>query len=279
MEATPKILVVDDEKALSLFLAETLTRDGYEVTVANSGEKALDYIAKAEFDVVLLDLKLGDIDGTDILTTLHLQSPGTVTILLTAHASLETAIQALRQGAHDYLFKPCKTVELRQSIRRGLATRQREIQHRHLLRQIQHLTNQLEDVHPISPESPLTTHTSLNKKGVNNAQQILKCGDLIVDFIKHVVTLDGVLLELSPTEFNLLAYLVEETPRVITPKELVHEVQGYQTEQWEASETVRSHIYHIRQKIKKATGRKDIIRTVRGRGYSINEAIYKNNNH
>jgi DNA-binding response OmpR family regulator len=67
-----------------------------------------------------------------------------------------------------------------------------------------------------------------------------------------------------------LAYLVNEAPRVIPPQELIREVQGYESDSWEARDTVRSHIYHMRQKIKAATGRQ-LIRTVRGVGYSLEE--------
>ena len=92
---------------------------------------------------------------------------------------------------------------------------------------------------------------------------------MIIDFSRHVITLDGHLLELSPTEFDLLAYLISEAPRVVSPQELVHEVQGYESEPWEASETVRQHIRRLRQKIKSITGYTDIILTRRGVGYTI----------
>jgi DNA-binding response OmpR family regulator len=101
--------------------------------------------------------------------------------------------------------------------------------------------------------------------------RFLQQGGLIVDFLRHVITLDGHLLELSPTEFDLLAYLVSEVPRVVSAQELVREVQGYESEPWEASETARYHIYRLRQKIKDATGYTNVIRTVRGIGYTIGE--------
>ncbi|MBU0702680.1 MAG: helix-turn-helix domain-containing protein, partial [Chloroflexi bacterium] len=74
-----------------------------------------------------------------------------------------------------------------------------------------------------------------------------------------------------PTEFDLLAYLVSEAPRVVSPQELVREVQGYESEPWEARDTVRYHIYRIRQKMKVGTESKSVIRTVRGVGYTIEE--------
>ena len=74
---------------------------------------------------------------------------------------------------------------------------------------------------------------------------------------------------MSPTEFGLLAYLVSQAPRVISAQELAHEVQGYDIESWQANDTVRYHIYRIRQKVQAATSRADLIRTVRGVGYAI----------
>jgi DNA-binding response OmpR family regulator len=278
-----KILVVDDELSIRLFLEETLTNDGHQVVAVESGERALELIDHQTFDLALLDLMLGGISGMEVLSALRQQSPDTVVIILTAHGSLETAVEALRQGAHDYLFKPCKTVQLRESIRQGLLKRQRELRQRGLLRQLEErLTRELEDIRatidpdrtekittpgPAVPVSPLPT----DPEPALIETRFLQQGDLIVDMSQHVITLDGHLLELSPTEFDVLAYLVSEAPRVISPQELVREVQGYTSEAWEARDTVRQHIYHIRQKLQKATGRTDIVRTVRGIGYTVSE--------
>jgi len=229
----------------------------------------------------LLDLNLGDMSGTDILTVLNQRAPDTVTILLTAHASLETAVEAVRQGAHDYLFKPCPTVELRESVRQGLLKRQQTIRQRKLLQQLgQYLADNLEEIQAVieQPESADANSTDIAAadptmigQAVPNSQtgRFIQWKSLIVDSLRHVITLEGHLLQLSPTEFNLLAYLISEAPRAVTPQELTREVQGYESEPWEASEIARTHIYHIRQKIKKINPQAKIIRTVRGVGYAI----------
>ena len=290
MDIKAKILVVDDEEAIRFSLTETLTRDGHEIVTAAHGEEALDLIATDVFDLVLIDLKLPGIGGMEVLKGLREQTPETIAIVLTAYASLETAVEALRNGAHDYLFKPCKTVELRESIRRGLLNRQRELRQHTLLRQLeQHLSNSLADIRATIVEEPdvaassdidrqPTTipqsnqgiHPDLLKPETETGRFLQRAG-LIVDFTRHVITLNNHLLELSPTEFNLLAYLISESPRVVPAQELVREVQGYESEQWEASETVRYHIYRLRQKIKATTQRTGIIRTVRGVGYTIED--------
>lgn len=267
---TTRILVVDDEPGIRFFLEETLTRDGHQVVAVESGEAALKQIAAQEFDLALLDLKLKGIGGMEVLAALRRRAPDTAVIVLTAHASLETAVEALRQGAHDYLFKPCKTVQLRESVRTGLIKRRRELRQRGLLAQLERsLTNNLEEIRATVVEQPAAPEPDAEP----DAQQdrFLQRGGLIVDSMRHVISLDEHLLELSSTEFDLLAYLVSEAPRVVPPKELVREVRGYETEIWEARDIVRYHVYRIRQKIKETTGRDDVIRTVRGVGYTVSQ--------
>jgi DNA-binding response OmpR family regulator len=191
------------------------------------------------------------IDGLDVLADLRQRWPATSVIILTAHASLESAVEALRRGAHDYLFKPCKTLDLRESIRAGLIKHQEQLQLRRL------------STSPMGLETPANSRSGLDQTG-----RFLQRSGLIVDSIRHVITLDGVLLELSPTEFDLLAHLVSEAPRVVSPQELIREVQGYTNDAQEAAETIRSHMYHIRRKMQAATGR-TVVRNVRSIGYTL----------
>ena len=279
--ANAKILVVDDEESIRFFLEELLERDGYEVVAVDSGELALKYIEQEEFDLALIDLKMRGISGTDVLKVLHTKAPDTVVIMLTGHGSLESAVEALRQGAHDYLFKPCKTIELRESIRVGLLNRRQKKKQRELLWELeQHLSSTLDGVRatiqevgasPSAPAPRVTAQASTSfDQQATEEKRFLQYGSLIVDLTRHVITMNAGLLELSPTEFDVLAYLISEAPRVISPQELLREAQGYATEVWEARDIVRYHIYRIRQKVKEATGRTDVIQTVRGVGYTVN---------
>lgn len=167
-----KILVMDDELSIRLFLEKTLTRDGHTVVTAASGEEALALIASQTFDLALLDLKLNGIGGLEVLAALRQQAPDTVVIILTAQASLESAVEALRQGAHDYLFKPCQTFQLRQSIQKGLAKRQQALQQRGLLRQLeQRLENDLETIRSTIQDQPSrSTPASTDALDVSPAQ-------------------------------------------------------------------------------------------------------------
>ncbi|HDQ72782.1 MAG TPA: response regulator transcription factor [Chloroflexi bacterium] len=271
MVSAKKILVVDDEKNIRLSLEEILSRDGYQVTAVESGEDALDLLdAQQRFDVALVDLKMKGIGGVEVLKALRQHAPQTVVIILTAHASLETAVEAVRQGAHDYLFKPCQPDELRASIKRGL--RDQQIQRPELLEQIEQVANHLENIRAtlIEEETPPTVPSQAVTDTVIGKKRFLTCDDLIVDILRHLITIGGYPLDLTPTEFDMLAYLAQEAPRVVSPQELIDAVHGYESEVWEASETVRQHIYRLRQKIKEITER-DVIHTVRGIGYTLSE--------
>jgi DNA-binding response OmpR family regulator len=277
---TAKILIVDDEPRIRSFLKDMLTGEERKITTAADGREALDYIADQEFDLVLLDLKMRAIGGMDVLAALHERWPDTAVIVLTAHASLESAVEAVRQGAYDYLFKPCKTNELRESVRAALRERRHKVRQRAIMDRLRRtLSDNLEALRTLESEPSSTP--ALKEKSPQTRKEgkrFLEWGGLIIDRTRHVATLDGHLLELSPTQFDLLAYLMGEAPRVISPQELVCEVRNYEVEPdpEESRNIVCSHIYHIRESVEAVGGRRDIIRTVRGVGYTMNEVLLHN---
>jgi len=116
----PRILVVDDEETVLLTIQGVLELDGYEVDAASTGQQALELVREQFFDLILTDLRLVDIDGLQLLREVHRVSPESLTITLTGYASLDTALKALREGAYDYLIKPCDVLELRTTVKRGL---------------------------------------------------------------------------------------------------------------------------------------------------------------
>jgi signal transduction histidine kinase len=122
--ASGRILLVDDEEGVLVTMQAILEMEGYEVVVARRGEEALGLLRAQPFDLVLTDLRLDDLDGLAILAELRRRSPETPGIMLTGYASLDSAIQALREGAYDYLVKPCDVEELKAAVRRGVERRQ-----------------------------------------------------------------------------------------------------------------------------------------------------------
>ncbi len=119
----PKVLVVDDEESVVITIKAILQLDGYDVATTTSGAQARAMVRDVEYDLVLTDLRLDDGDGLDVLKAVRESYPDTVTIMLTGYASLESAIQALRAGAYDYLVKPSEVEELRATVARGIERR------------------------------------------------------------------------------------------------------------------------------------------------------------
>jgi signal transduction histidine kinase len=123
MPEQPKVLVVDDEDSVVVTIKAILELDGYNVATTTSGVQARAMVRDVEYDLVLTDLRLEDGDGLDVLKAVRESYPETVTIMLTGYASLESAIQALRAGAYDYLVKPSEVEELRVTVSRGIERR------------------------------------------------------------------------------------------------------------------------------------------------------------
>jgi len=149
-EAQVRILVVDDEESLRFFLERGLRKAGYAIDLAADGRTAIDRIASTGYDVVLTDIVMPDVSGLDVLAAVHEMDKDSVVIRMTAHASVENAIDALRCGAFDYLTKPFELKELLVNIERGLARRGVERENRKL----RFLVNRGEPVGP-PPEEGL----------------------------------------------------------------------------------------------------------------------------
>lgn len=144
--AEPRILVADDEQNITLTIGELLRRRGYKVEMAVSGQEALRYLQETEFDLVLTDLKMEGVDGISILEEVRRRSPLTISIILTGYASLESAIAAIRQGAYDYLVKPCPVEELIRTIQHGLEHRQIQLREMKTRRELERLNAELEQL-------------------------------------------------------------------------------------------------------------------------------------
>ena len=123
-----RVLVVDDEENVRITTAAILEQEGYEVATAESGREALASAARTHFDLVLTDLRMDDMDGLTLLHELQERHPNVVTVVLTGYASIESSIDALRQGVYDYLVKPCMVEDLKRTVRRALEHREQRMQ-------------------------------------------------------------------------------------------------------------------------------------------------------
>ena len=117
------VLVVDDEESVVTTIQAILQLDGHEVVAVTTGAEAIRILGERQFDVVLTDLRLADVDGVEVLKEVQRTAPETAAIMLTGYASLESAIAALRSGAYDYLMKPSDVEELRATVNRAIERR------------------------------------------------------------------------------------------------------------------------------------------------------------
>jgi DNA-binding NtrC family response regulator len=114
-----RILIVDDEKEFVESLAERLSIRNYDVTTSSSGEEAIEKVKGYNFDVVILDVAMPGMDGVSTLREIKKLKPLTEVLMLTGHATVETAVEGMKLGALDYILKPCEIEELVSKINRG----------------------------------------------------------------------------------------------------------------------------------------------------------------
>jgi two-component system KDP operon response regulator KdpE len=221
-----RILVVDDEQRMARFIRLNLEHDGFRVTEAYDGTQALDKLRTSMPDLVLLDVMLPDFDGFEVLKTIRTISTVPV-IMVTAKSEEEERIHGLELGADDYVTKPFSPRELVSRVKAVLRR---------------------------------TEMTSESTHGTIEVDERLK-----LDFDRHEVWVDGELVNLRPTEYRLLYYLVQNAGWVVTHDQVLTNVWGY--EYREQPHYVRLYINYLRQKLEKDPTNPKYILTERGIGY------------
>src|SRR5437016_9800198 len=131
-----RVLVVDDERSMRELLAIMLRQAGHDVTVADGGSGAIEALNSEAFDLVITDLRMREIDGLAVLRAAKEHSPQTVVLVITAFASTETAVEAMKLGAYDYLTKPFKLDEIKLTIANALERKRLQDENQALKRQL-----------------------------------------------------------------------------------------------------------------------------------------------
>ncbi|MCS6835204.1 MAG: response regulator transcription factor [Anaerolineae bacterium] len=273
------VLVVDDEGPNRYSVSKTLQRAGYIVNEAASGEDALEMVRLQEYDVVLTDIIMDGIDGIELLRRIKENSPDAIVILLTGYASLGSAVEALRLGAHDYLIKPSSSIDILQSVGRGVERARNLKRRRRLLDAIKNEVHELASASsgastPIPApdfynDPPLAAQARLATQEAPNSA--MKLGALTVYPGRYQASINDKPIDLTPTEFDLLLYLAAHQGRVVSCSELVREVRGYDVDEAEAREVIRPHVSNLRRKLKQVGQDEGLITNVRGIGYRLND--------
>lgn len=272
-EEPARVLVVDDEGAIRYSVTKTLQRIGYKVDAVASAEEALDLMEQHEFDVLLTDIRMPGLSGVDLLARVRESYPDVSVILMTGYASLSTAVESLRLGAHDYLIKPSSSKDIRDSVGRGIERARGMRRRRRLLSMIQ---AGVEELHEASYDKPQVSLAEVEKSAEENplvppagSLAVMELGPLTLYPGRYQIALEGKSIDLTPTEFDLLLYLAAHRGRVVPCNELVREVRGYTVDEEEAREVIRPHVSNLRRKIKVGPNQLDLIVNVRGIGYRL----------
>jgi two-component system, OmpR family, response regulator len=222
-----RVLVVDDEPNISALLGATLRLVDFEVRVAETGNGALVAIEEFDPDLVVLDVMLPDLDGFEVARRLRSTGRRVPVLFLTARDALEDRISGLSAGADDYVTKPFSLEEVVLRIRAILRRSRPEL-------------------------APVET-------------AVLRYADLELDEDAHECRRAGRLIDLSPTEFNLLKYLLINAGRVVSKPQILDRVWKYDF--GGDGRIVESYVYYLRRKIDKTEP--PLIHTVRGVGYAL----------
>ena len=225
-EPSPLLLVVEDEPNIRELLATSLRFAGFEVEVAGDGATALDIVHRVEPDLIVLDVMLPDIDGFEVASRLRSTERHQPILFLTARDSLDDKLKGLTVGGDDYVTKPFSLEEVIARIRV-------------ILRRTQ---------------------------DIPSAESVLRFADLELDDDAHEVRRAGVSIDVSPTEFKLLRYLMLNPNRVLSKTQILDHVWDYDF-RGEVG-IVESYISYLRRKID-TEGHQPLIHTKRGFGYVL----------
>ncbi|KAB1647270.1 MULTISPECIES: response regulator transcription factor [unclassified Pseudoclavibacter] len=223
------LLLVEDAPSISEPLTYLLRREGYEVTVAHDGLKALEAFAQVEPDLILLDLMLPGMNGLDVCRQIRQTSDVPVIMLTAKDTELDTVL-GLEVGADDYVTKPYSSQELLARVRAVL-------------------------------------RRSGGADVGGDEITVIEAGGIRIDLDSHVVSVEGGEVYLPLKEFELLAYLAENVGRVLTRGQLIDQVWG--PDYFGDTKTLDVHVKRIRSKIEKDPKHPQRLVTVRGLGYKL----------
>ncbi len=221
-----KILVIEDDRATADYIARGLAEEGHATEVARTGKDGLFLAMSESFDVIVTDRMLPPPDGLAIVRTLRASAISTPVLMLTALGDVERRVEGLDAGADDYLGKPFAFSELHARLR-ALARR---------------------------------------PAGAENAESELVVGGLRMNLLRRTVTLAGVAIELLPTEWRLLEYMMRHPGEVLTRTMLLERVWDFAFDP--TTNVVDVHVSRLRRKLEGPDG-PALIRTVRGAGYVL----------
>jgi DNA-binding response OmpR family regulator len=246
-------------------VARALNLMGYETQEANTGYAALQRLNDQAFDLMLLDMRMPEMDGIEVMRRAHQQYPDLLILVLTGHATLESAIAAVKAGAVDYLLKPVVIADIALAVDTALRSRVGQLQQKYWLRQVGEAMGEALNALR-QAEVPLPVPLAVEPA----AERFLQVGSMTLDRSKRLLVMSeepSRIIELSKGEALVLALLMECSDQVLSCRQLVHTAWGYELDERESQSVVRPYIFRLRQKIEIDPDHPQVIQTVRGSGY------------
>lgn len=265
--AQPRILVVDDEITTRAAITRALTLTGYRADSVASGKQALAKLAGGSYDLMLLDLRMPEMDGSEVMQRAWQLDPDLLIIILTAYATLDSAITAVKGGAADYLLKPCSLHDIQDSIARALRQRGEILRQQRTVRQISDAIQSLHTVPQAKAPGPSPDAT----------ERYLRRGTVTLDRAARQAILHrsghdnghDMHVELTAHQVAVLNCLMEHADTAVSCRDLVLAALGTSVHESDAENIIRPHISRLRKKIEPDPAHPTVIRTVRGAGYQF----------
>ncbi|MBN1318169.1 MAG: response regulator transcription factor [Anaerolineales bacterium] len=267
MPHRPSILLVDDDPLIRYSLSIYLQDTGYSVTTAEDAQAALICLQKLTYDLILLDLVMPGMNGLELVRAIRREYPQTPVVILTAHATLESAIESLRLGVKDYLLKPVSLEETIESVNKALSDSSLQKQQRDIIQNLKNLVEKWDGVDTISTID-LKDSEPIPPTG---RSKIMEWGSISVDLYARCVVVKGKPVHLSPTSFDYMVTLIHHAPQPVSHETLLLESQGFVECQVKAKEIVRWRIHQLRKAIEPDIRNPHFIITVPGVGYCLAE--------
>ncbi len=262
-----RILIVDDEENTRSAIKRALELFGYQTEDAANGSQAISWLSRARFDLVLLDLNMPEVNGVQVMDYIQTNQPGLAVIVLTAHATLDSAITAIKTGAVDYLLKPQSIQNIHKTIQHAIKTRSTENHRQELISIIENTLNRLKSSNE-HPDKQLTSF-SPDQTQTQKPKLILNAEEMTAT-VTQGVPVETRTVKLTSDQFAILSYMNQYIDKLVSNVQLAEMALKYKNlSPNEADQIIRPHILRIRKKIELDPVNPILIRTIRGAGYLL----------